>query len=263
MDSARPPAAGPATRALVVANVAIFALQYLLRQAWLPVFDAFSLTRDGLIHGELWRLVTYQFLHANELHIFLNMIALWFTGRELEPAIGTRRFVVLYLVGGVVGGLAQILYSPLPLIGASASVCAVMLAFTTLFPRLEMVALLFFVLPVRMRTRTLGYVLVLTSIVFWISGLMPQVGHLAHLGGFATGWVFGMWNRRRFGEEGDGGRQGSAFSGPSPWRRMHSARHLRAVPTVDEILDKIREEGIDNLTAEERRILEESRQRRR
>jgi membrane associated rhomboid family serine protease len=267
MQPARPPVGDPATRALILANVAIFVLQLLAGRMWIPIFEAFSLTRDGLLHGELWQLVTYQFLHANELHIFVNMLGLWFAGRELERVIGTRRFVALYLAGGVVGGLAQAIWSPVPLVGASAAVCAVLLALTTLFPRLQVTALLFFVLPLRMKARTLGIGLVAASVVFWLSGFQRDVGHLAHLGGFATGWTFGLLNRRRFGEGrdpfGSWPLGGDVPPAPSPWRRMHSARHLRPLATMDEILAKVLTHGIESLTPEERRILEESRQRRR
>jgi membrane associated rhomboid family serine protease len=163
----------------------------------------FGLSEHGLENGAWWQLVTYQFLHGNELHILVNMLGLWFAGRELEAAIGTPRFVALYLVGGVIGGLAQIAVAPQSeLIGASASVCAVLLAFTTLFPRLPITALLFFVLPVRMRARTLGWILVAASVAFWLSGLQPQVGHVAHLGGFAAGFVAGLVFRRRLDAEG-------------------------------------------------------------
>ncbi len=192
----------------------------------------------------------------------MNMVGLWFVGANSSRPSETRRFVALYLAGGVIGGLAQILYSPLPLVGASAAVCAVLLAFTTLFPRLEMMALLLFVLPVRMRARTLGYGLVLASIVFWISGLMPDVGHSRTLAASPRAGCLASSTGAAW-AGGDESSGSWSWNGPSPWRKMHSARHLRAVPTLDEILDKIREEGIDNLTSEERRILEESRQRRR
>jgi membrane associated rhomboid family serine protease len=260
MNRLRPPVGDPATRILIAANVAIFVLQLLAGRLWIPVFEAFSLSRDGLLHGELWQLVTYQFLHANELHILVNMLGLWFAGRELERVIGTKRFVALYLAGGVVGGLAQTIFSPVPLIGASAAVCAVLLALTTLFPRLQVTALLFFILPLRMKARTLGYGLVIASVVFWLSGFQPEVGHLAHLGGFATGWIFGLMNRRRFGD-GDDPLRGW---GAPPLPRMPSfgGSRFRALPTLDEILAKVLSHGIESLTPEERRILEESRRRR-
>jgi hypothetical protein len=157
-----------------------------------------------------------------------------------------------------VGGLVQILFATGPLIGASASVCAVMLALTTLFPDLPITALIFFVLPLRMRASTLGYGLVTVSILFWLSRLQPGVGHLAHLGGFATGWVFGLAYRGRLGEG------GSRFIS-SIFGRQEAAPQsdmLRALPTLDDVLAKIQRYGIESLTREERQILAESRRRR-
>jgi membrane associated rhomboid family serine protease len=268
---ANEPAGDPATRVIIALNVAVFALQYLagrhwlpvLGRHWLPVLKACALSPTGLRDGALWQLVTYQFLHANELHILMNMVGLWFVGRELEPVVGTGRFVALYLGGGVVAGLAQMLFSPGSgaLIGASGSVFAVLLAFTMLFPSLPITALVVFV-PVNMRARTLGLLAVTASVVFWISGREPGIGHLAHLGGSLAGWIFGRVYRRRFGFD-----DGSAASWwPRQWKFFSAPRdvsYLRPLPSEDEVIAKIQREGIGSLTHEELRILEASRRPRR
>jgi len=249
----------PATRIIVAVNVAVFVLQH-----WLPMLvGTFALSPAGLREGALWQLVTYQFLHANELHILMNMVGLWFVGRELERVVGTGRFVALYLGGGVVAGLAQMLFSAggEPLIGASGSVFAVLLAFTTLFPSQPITALIVFV-PVNMRARTLGLLAVTASVVFWISGLDPGVGHLAHLGGSLAGWGFGRVYRRRFGEE------EGFIGGPSPsrWKFSRAPRdvpYLRPLPSAEEVIAKVVREGIDSLSRDELRILAESRRPRR
>ena len=245
----------PATRFFVAACVAIFVLQLLVGRSWYRVEEVFGLSSEGLRDGEFWQLVTYQFLHANELHIFVNMLALWFAGRELEPVVGTPRFVLLYLVGGIVGGLAQIVFSSGPLIGASASVCAVLLTLTTLFPQLPVTALIFFVLPLRMKARTLGFALVGITILTWISGLMPEVGHLAHLGGFATGAVFGLIYRGRLGEG------GNFFAPAPPLPRDGDASP--SLLTLDDVVAKMMRRGIESLTRDELRILESRPRRRR
>jgi membrane associated rhomboid family serine protease len=254
----RRPLGDPATRFLIAANVGIFILQFLIGPAWMQVDRIFGLSEEGLREGALWQLVTYQFLHANEMHIFVNMLGLWFAGRELEPVIGTPRFVALYLVGGIVGGLAQMIFSSGPLIGASASVCAVLLALTSLFPTLPVMALIFFVLPLRMRARTLGISMVAISVLLWLSGWMPEVGHLAHLGGFATGWAFGLFYRRKLGEGGASGWRSSPPPLPS-----EAGSGLRPLMSMDDVLSKVLRHGIDSLTREERRILEEGRRPRR
>jgi membrane associated rhomboid family serine protease len=256
------PTQHPATRILIIANVAIFLLQYSLGRQGGELAQVFALSGEGLSSGAIWQLVTYQFLHGNLPHLLVNMVALWFAGRELEAEVGTARFLALYFVGGIIGGLLQTAFSPsdIPLVGASASVCAVMLALTTLFPRMPIMALLFFILPVRMRARTLGYILVGVSVFFLVFRLMPGVGHLAHLGGFAAGWVFGMVYRKRFGDVCD-----TTFQNPlAP--RSPADPEIEIIPqarTVDEVIDKVVSEGIESLTRDERRVLEESRSFRR
>lgn len=256
----RPPGREPATRALIALNVAVFLFELLAGRAWILVIHAFGLTAEGLRDGALWQLVTYQFLHANELHILVNMVGLWFAGRELERALGTGRFLLVYLAGGVAGGLCQVLLAPsgAPLIGASGSVCAVLLALTTLFPRAPIVALLFFVLPVRMRARTLGFALVAVSIGFWLSGWQPEVGHLAHLGGFAAGWAFGRAWRSRFGED-SGAWSYRPVTPTAPPPLPDEITPWAPATSVDAVLAKVLTHGIDSLTREERRLLEESR----
>ena len=112
----------------------------------------------------------------------------------------------------------------------------------------------------------LGYVIVGASVLFWISGLEPNIGHLAHLGGFATGWLYALVFRRRNDLGGAGG-----WPSRSPLSRfatrpvVQEARFtvVEREPAVDLVLAKVLREGIESLTREERRILEESRRPRR
>lgn len=262
------PAEPKATRNLILICCGVFLLQ-LLFGSWFEVL--FSLRASGLRAGWIWQLITYQFLHGNELHLILNMAALWFAGRELEQVLGTRRYLTLYFVGGVVGGLAQvILYPQYPLVGASAAVCAVLLCLTTLFPNVPITALIFFVLPLRTKARYLGIGMVAIAVLTWISGLLPNVGHAAHLGGFATGWVFALLCRREFRQY--AGANPFSPKPPAFWRRsaptiteaqFEIVRDTREAGTVDEVLAKVLRDGIDSLTREERRILEGARRPRR
>lgn len=260
--------AGPqATKNLIFACCAVFVLQMFLG----PWFELlFSLSAGGLRAGWIWQVITYQFLHGNELHLFVNMIALWFAGRELEHVLGPRRFLTLYFTGGVVGGLVQVLLFPqYPLVGASAAVCAVLLCLTTLFPNVPITALIFFILPLRTKAKYLGWGMIALAIVFWLSGLQPNVGHAAHLGGFATGWVFALIYRREFRHL--AGRNPFAPRAPQFWSQspppvteaqFEIVRDAFEARTVDEVLAKVLREGIDSLTREERRILEGARRRR-
>ncbi|MDX2080076.1 MAG: rhomboid family intramembrane serine protease [Terrimicrobiaceae bacterium] len=173
-------------------NLAVFLLEQVVAMDRL-----FGLSWAGLQRGFLWQLITYQFLHWNLLHLLVNLFGLWFAARSLEPLLGGRRFLMLYLGSGVVGGLLQILLVPDSLlIGASGAVCGLIATFAALFPELRITALVFFVLPVRLQAKWLGYAIVALSTVFLLTGFAPGIGNAAHLGGAIAGYAFVWWTRR-------------------------------------------------------------------
>ncbi len=268
-----------ATKALVTINVAIFVLLSLLSDRAHYLIDVrYGLSGQGLAEGAWWQLVTHQFLHGGLLHLVMNMAGLWFAGRELERVIGTRTFVGLYLVGGIVGGLAQLIFVPSTplLIGASGAVFAVLISLTAMFPNLPITALLFFVLPVRMRAKYLGIGIVAATLAMWASGMFGNYGHAAHLGGALVGYGFGRWYARkklkgpasfdepapvfgvarRMGDSADGRRRYRGGAGRTVFEVVNPAASSRG---VDEILDKVLRSGIDSLTREERDELERAR----
>src|SRR5882757_9182710 len=98
-----------------------------------------ALSLDGLRHGFLWQFITYQFLHAGIWHLLFNCLAIFFFGRPVETALGRKRFLALYLAGGVIGGVVQMLFAlVLPhyfggsVVGASAGAAALAAAFAVL-----------------------------------------------------------------------------------------------------------------------------------
>lgn len=174
------------------------------------------LTAEDLFQrGQVWRLVTFQFLHGGQSHIFWNMFVLWMFGRTVEMQIGTRRFVWLYFLSGVAGGLAEALFNvtmsqitgdsqwmTVGAVGASAGVMGMTIAFAALNPSAPI--LLFFILPVRAKYVAIGY-FVWESWPLYVMvssrGRMPSdgVAHAAHVGGmiYALAWVVlaGLANR--------------------------------------------------------------------
>ncbi len=162
------------------------------------VDGVFGLSGRGVAAGMMWQFVTYQFVHGGLLHLVVNMVGLWFAGRVLENLLGPARFVLFYLLCGVVGGILQLVLSPGPvLIGASGAVCGVIAAFSALFPEMPITALLFFVLPVRMRAKWLGRAVVIVSVVLLVTGLGGQIGNGAHLGGALAGYAIVWMGGRR------------------------------------------------------------------
>lgn len=232
----------PVTVILCGACVAVFALEYFLmitgRQQLLGLL---ALSGDGLARGWWWTVITHLFVHANLLHLAVNVMGLWFLGPEVETMLGRARYLILYLVSGVAGGLLQTFFSApqSELVGASGAVCGVMLSFTTAYPEMPLRALLFFVLPVSMKAKTLGRGLIVFSALCAALKLFPQLGHLAHLGGAVAGALLTkIWL--------------PAIPRPRPLASM--SPHDRAAE-ADELLRRLSEEGIESLSREEQRRL--------
>ncbi len=260
----------PATMGILVATGAVFFLQTLATVAGLalPLDAYFGLSRGGLMHGRLWQPVTYLLLHGGLWHFFVNMLGVFFFGPEVERAIGTRRFLLAYLLSGVVAGIGWVTISALPqqyagpCIGASGAVFGVMGIFGALFPNRVITLLLFFVIPVRMTARTLVIVLMAVALMSlgWDSG---GIAHSAHLVGGLAGYLYGRHLARSGfdGWEYYGGRGGGGRSWNAWWQALRAVwrtRRMHVVSTrdVDRILDKLHRHGYASLTAEERKQLD-------
>lgn len=251
---------------LIAANVGCFVAQTIVSYAD-PELVArwFALSRDGIRAGHLWQFVTYMFLHGDPaepatgaLHLAMNMLAFYFAGREVEAILGRRHLFGIYFGGGILGGVAQVLLSPFGAVGSSAGVCAVLLAFTTALPEVELRVLFFFIIPVRMRAKFFAALLVGGSVLCLATGWLGFIAHYAHLGGAAVGWLY----VKRLG-----------YGNPLPFRRYFYEKRLRALrragmtpeqfvaEEVDPILEKIAREGIRSLTRQERRLLEMGREK--
>ena len=229
------------------------------------------LSVEGLKHGYIWQLVTYQFMHAGWFHIIANSWVIYVFGREVESILGGKKFLALMFSSGIVGGVFQVLvalvwpqYFGGSVVGASACGFGLVAAFAMLFPERELTMLIFFVIPVHMRAKTL----LIGSVALAVTGfafpnvIMPGVAHAAHLGGMAMGWFFvrkvlpGDWSRL----EGTL-RPAEKFAARrpvlEPFEKTPAASFVEE--QVDPILDKISAHGIQSLTARERDILEKAR----
>jgi membrane associated rhomboid family serine protease len=181
---------------LIAINAGIFVYQGLRPDLQNGLQDLYALSAAGMEEGRWWQLITHAFLHGNIWHLLFNMVALWFAGRIVERVMGRGRFLALYVASAVAGGLAQILLEGgnIPLLGASGAVCGVILAFATMFPEAQIVALLFFVIPLKFRAKYLGWGLAGSSLLFFLVGFEPWIGHAAHLGGCAAGYLLARLN---------------------------------------------------------------------
>jgi membrane associated rhomboid family serine protease len=178
------------TAILIGLNILIFAAQQLLSYRAVMLFLALNPVR--VLQGAVWQFVTYMFVHGGISHLAFNMIALFFFGYQVERELGSKEFLLYYLVCGVFAGvLSFALYLATGafsvfLIGASGAVFAVQLAFAVLRP--EAIIYLWGLLPLRAPVLVLGATAVeLVSSVF---GFNAGVAHLTHLLGFAFGWLY-------------------------------------------------------------------------
>jgi membrane associated rhomboid family serine protease len=251
-------------RALVIATVAVWIVQ-LLPGIGPAVSGLFALVPCKAFGGlQLWRLCTYAFLHeaAGPFHILFNMLTLWMFGTELEDLWGTRRFVVFYLAAATGSGLFSVFtaLSPVlwfvPVIGASGAVLALLTVYALYFPRRQM--LLFFLFPVN--------VLVAVAIFGAISlfgsfGAWGNVSHLTHLGGIAVGFFyvkFSPYLKDVF--EQTKSRAAEARRSAKAAGSIADKTYFETV--VDPILKKISEHGMDSLSGDEKRTLDEASRRR-
>lgn len=194
----RAPLFDPATRQLIGAQQ-FYTMT--LDQAW----GHFS-TAKGFLSLEVWRFITFQFLHSGWTHIFLNMLGLWVFGPDVEAFLGRRRYLALYLTCGAFGAVAFLLLNFLgntlgqqyripgllfddvttPLVGASAGIFGIILAAAYVAPQ----RMLYILGIIPMRQRPAAYLLIAIAAVQLILGSNNAGGEAAHLGGGLAGYFF-------------------------------------------------------------------------
>ena len=146
-----------------------------------------------------YQIVTYMFLHAGFGHLFSNMFALWMFGRTLEYELGSKRFLIYYMVCGIGAALIQIAVATLfgenlTLLGASGAVFGLLLAFGVMHPNNE-IYIIPLPFPIKAKWFVLGYA-VLEVLLGW-SGANTGVAHFAHVGGMLWGLALLFWWRKK------------------------------------------------------------------
>jgi len=190
----------PATRAIILLNIAVFLLQQFAAQPTLALFALWPLGPDF----EPWQVVTYAFLHRDFTHIFFNMFALFMFGGALETYWGRRRFVLFYLACVLAAAATQLLMQALaqtgePVIGASGGVFGLLLGFAWYFPR-QRIILLF--PPIPMPAWLFVTLYGALELVLGVTGAQANVAHFAHLGGMLGGALMILFWRARDGSRG-------------------------------------------------------------
>lgn len=190
----------PFTLYLIIANVVVFLLQG--AGGIVEWFALWPGSGSGLASLPLlapWQLVTYSFLHGSPMHLAFNMFALWMFGGELERVWGPRRLAMAYFASVVTGGILQLMVGAMfggggPVIGASAGVFGLLLAYALVFPNRKIMPLF---PPIPMPARVFVLLYAILELVFGVTGTVSGVAHFAHLGGLIGGWLVYKYGRGR------------------------------------------------------------------
>ncbi|MAS92648.1 MAG: hypothetical protein CMO55_05570 [Verrucomicrobiales bacterium] len=272
---------------LIVINATIFVIGLFMGNGGRALLNNyFALSLESLAQFKVWTILTHEFLHGSAAHLFFNMLGLFFLGRVLLQLIGKKYFLTVYLVGGMVGGVFQVLYNAIfgdaYCLGASGSVYATILAVGTLIPHQRFQI---FPFPITITIRQFViFLIIVTGISLVIDMVQPQssdgIATMAHIGGMVFGWAYiKFWlpsaNERmrqqvkpkkksslkeKFGIRII--RDAEVVDTKKPKREKKEKKQKPFVTQdVDAILDKINAEGFHSLTDEEKRVLEKSSQR--
>ncbi|MDF2438499.1 MAG: rhomboid family protease GlpG [Bacteroidota bacterium] len=278
----------PITR-LIIINAAVFLLISIffiifsvtggeaagrsIQRFFLEVF-ALPLSFEGLLHRP-WTLITYMFTHLGVMHIFWNMITLFWFGEILSQYTSERKIIPLYILGGIAGGIitiALITFIPplqrdlgAPLIGASAGVTAIIIAAATLVPEVRMNMM--FIGPVKLLYVALFVIFI---DILNVASFENIGGNLAHLGGALMGYLFIVQYKK-------GNDMAKPFNRFFDWLKSLGGKsgkgkmkvvYKRSVSDeeynyqkninqrqIDAILDKISKSGYESLSKAEKDIL--------
>ncbi|HSQ70604.1 MAG TPA: rhomboid family intramembrane serine protease [Steroidobacteraceae bacterium] len=192
----------PVTRALLIANVAIFVLQQLTGFLLIGPFALWPPDSPRFPNApsfQIWQLLSYGFLHGSLAHLFFNMLALYMFGGEVERLLGSRRYLTYYLVCVVGAAIAQTIVTgtmggpPRPTVGASGGVFGLLLAFGLAYPQRK-IMLLF--PPIPMPAWLFVTLYGLLELYLGVTGSGQGVAHFAHLGGMVAGYALLVHWRR-------------------------------------------------------------------
>ncbi len=178
------------TYLIIAANILVFLQSITNPESYNQLIQNYGLVPEQVMRGEnLLSLVTSMFLHADIIHIALNMFFLFVSGDAVERELGNFRFLGLYLAFGIIAGLFHSYLnsaSTIPTIGASGAIFGVLAAFAILFP-FRWLFRLFGFIPIPMPAIIFVFITILTETAYVSSGVVENVAHTAHVGGFLAG----------------------------------------------------------------------------
>jgi len=255
---------------LLIANVAVFFFTFVVDDPrWVSNWLAFQ---PGRLLTRPWGIFTYMFVHADLGHIFMNMLVLFFFGPPLEKQWGSKEFFRFYLICGMGGVALSLVFLSAPIIGASAAVYGVMMAFAIAWPTTPIY--IWGIFPVQARW-LIAFLFAMTFMSAF-GGAGGNIAHFAHLGGLVTGFIYLKSDWRTSGPVGTVRkmakrtlaivpRQGTRTEevGSTRVERESPNEEKAMLDAVDQVLDKISAQGMASLTVVEKKLLDDVSRRRR
>lgn len=232
-----------------------------LFQQFSPYYTYWGQLKPSLVlSGQVWRLISYGFLHGGVWHILWNMLALWMFGGEIEERWGEKRFLLFYFISVLGSGLFSLpmLFMGDPgIIGASGAVLALLTVYAWYYPDRQI--LIFFVFPVPVR---IAVILFGAVSVFGMSNSGSPISHITHLGGIVVAIIYlKLYNRVE--------AEITHYRAVSAEKKMREnaerifAEKKQYENEIDPILKKISEEGMDSLSKNEKEILDKASKKKR
>jgi membrane associated rhomboid family serine protease len=245
---------------LIALNTSAYVAQLLL-SAYEPEFarEYLGLSKTGVENAYAWQFVTAALMHVSVWHFLGNTIVLYLLGRDVECIIGQRHFLLLYIAGAAAGELGHLFLMPATtvLFGASGGVAAVLIAYATILPELELTSTRF-LLPIRLKAKHLAYTACAVGVLLVFLDRSAVVMHGAFLGGCAAGWLYA--HLLGFGRPSRVQRAVHRHRTAAERYELMDAKQFIA-EEVDPLLEKISRSGIASLTRAERRTLAKAREK--
>ncbi|MHC4551942.1 MAG: rhomboid family intramembrane serine protease [Planctomycetota bacterium] len=244
----------PVVKWLLISNFAIFLLVNLVPALGNIIYGLGAVFPESVGNAlQIWRVITYQFLHGGVMHLAFNMIVLYFMGPFIERAWGSRGFLKYYLICGAAGGIVYtvlVLVNVLKLgimVGASGGIYGLMAAMVIMYPRMKV--LLWGIIPMTM------YWLSILAVIFSLLNIAIGKnvgGEAAHLTGLAMGFAYVLYKPKM--------TQFRMKRSQGNWeKKMQVEKNFQQ--EVDRILDKVHREGVSSLSKAEKGILQEATRR--
>lgn len=219
-----------AVRALILINVAVYSVQLLVNipLGQEPVTGWLAFSPATFEHGFFWVAFTYMFVHAGLSHLFFNMLMLYFFGPDVEKILGSRQFILFYVLCGMFGVLANYISiyllggnPAIVVLGSSGAALGVLIAFATVAPDRR---IFLFPIPIPLSARILVVIVILMNL---LAARSPNstASVATHFGGMAVAFAY--------------------IKGRPTWTQWQSRRRQSRGPTKGD-LDKLGEE-IDNI----------------